>query len=136
MLAFLPSLYKEQFNAFLSISYEDRLKRLGGVRIWNRRLHKTPAGVVYAGRPGTLGNPFAVGIHGERGECCFKFERWMITGVSFDNNIATEKKRLAILAMLPGLEHKDLECWCCELPSPSMRPERCHTETIAWLANK
>ena len=109
-----------------------RIKLLGGVKIYNRRNRNTPRGVIYGGRPTILGNPFVVGRHGIQGECCNLFEAWLMTGQwrhikDIDCPEATEDKRLAILTMLPELEGKDLECWCW--------PDRCHLETVAYLAN-
>lgn len=110
----------------------ERLKWLGGVRIWNKRYHNTPPGTKYGGRPTILGNPFEVGKHGARGECCDMHQSWLITGrwrhiKDVDCPAATETLRAKVLEMIPSLRGQDLECWCW--------PNRCHMEVIAHMAN-
>lgn len=79
------------------------------------------------------GNPFEVGKHGERGQCCDMFEAWLDTGDwRHINNVecpaATEEKRQWILSHIHELKGCDLECWCW--------PNRCHCITLAKRANK
>lgn len=105
----------------------ERVKRLGGVRIWNRRNGKAPFPTKYCGRPTILGNPFVVGQHGAQGECCYKYEQWLETGEDFGNKDATESRRLLVLALIPTLKRLNLECWCW--------PDKCHTESLARRAN-
>jgi len=60
------------------------------------------------------GNPFIVGRHGDRDECCDKYAKWIL-------------EQPALLADLHELRGKTLLCWCS--------PQRCHAETLVALAN-
>jgi hypothetical protein len=104
-----------------------------GIKIWNKRDRKTPPHAIYCGRPGLLGNPFEVGKHGNRNECCDMFEAWLDTGDwrhirNVDCPAATEQRRQWILFHLFELKGKDLECWCW--------PLRCHCLVLAVRANR
>lgn len=110
-----------------------RQHRLGGVKIFNKRIHDTHHDAIYCGRPygkfvvECFGNPFIIGQDGFHNECCDKFEAWLSTGESFGNINATEERRRWILTHIPDLKGKDLECWCW--------PKRCHCESLASRAN-
>ncbi len=111
----------------------DRMKALGGVKIYNKRDRPAvPSHVKYCGRPTMWGNPFEVGRHGTRDECCDMFEAWFDTGEwrhikDVDCPPATEARRQWMIAHIQDLRGSDLECWCW--------PNRCHTETLANRAN-
>lgn len=105
-----------------------RILLLGGVQIWNKRDRTTRRDVRYCGRPTGFGNPFEVGKHGTRDECCYKFEQWLETGEDFGNSAATSERRRWIIEHILELKGQDLECWCW--------PNRCHTETLANRANR
>ena len=61
------------------------------------------------------GNPFRIGIDGDRDEVCDKHARWIMT-------------QPHLLAALEELRGKRLGCWCS--------PLRCHGDTLAKLADK
>lgn len=70
---------------------------------------------VYIGRPSKWGNPFRIGIDGDREEVITKFHRWILG--------------------MPGLLHdihdlrgKRLGCWCA--------PQPCHGDILARMANR
>ena len=69
---------------------------------------------VYIGRPSKWGNPFAVGKHGQRGDCIGLYERWL-------------RENAALFAALDELRGLVLGCWCA--------PRACHGELLVRLAN-
>ena len=98
-----------------------------GIKIHNRKDKCTPLHAKYCGRPGILGNPFEIGKDGTRDEVCEKHAAWLDTGINFGCAAATEDRRQAVLAMIPKLQHQDLECYCA--------PARCHCIKLAQMAN-
>lgn len=103
-----------------------------GIKIHNKKHSATPTHARYCGRPGILGNPFEVGKHGGRGQCCDMHAAWLDTGDwRHINNVecpaATEKRRQQVLLLIPTLKGQDLECWCA--------PDRCHCIKLAQMAN-
>lgn len=71
-------------------------------------------GSVYIGRPSKWGNPFILGIDGNRAEVVAKYARWIQT-------------QPQLLADLPELKGKHLMCWCA--------PAACHGDVLLALAN-
>jgi len=67
---------------------------------------------VYIGRPGKWGNPFIIGVHGNRNEVIEKYEKWI-------------RKRPGLLADLGELKGKVLGCHCW--------PSRCHGDILIKL---
>ena len=57
-------------------------------------------------RQSPYGNPFRIGIHGNRDACIIKHDTWFL---------ANEVLKARVLTELAG---KDLGCWCW--------PEKCH----------
>lgn len=85
-----------------------------------RVLHKRgriPANAVYVGRPSPFGNPFIVGVDGERGECIELFKYWI-------HRPEQDALRERMKSELAG---KDLVCHCAPLP--------CHAEVILEIVN-
>lgn len=88
---------------------------------------------VYIGRPRAgqdwrFGNPFVVGQHGPRGECCSKFKEWLRTGDSQGCPGATPQRRSWILNNLWSLFDKTLVCFC--------HPSPCHGDELRRLAHQ
>lgn len=81
--------------------------------IYNRRDKNVPDAAVYVGRPTKWGNPFVIGLDGDRDEVVTKHRAWLITA--------------PIREDLHELKGKDLVCWCS--------PEACHAETLWEFAN-
>lgn len=69
---------------------------------------------VYIGRPSKWGNPFKVGVHGDRRECIARYREW----------IATQPGLLADIGELQG---QALGCWCA--------PKACHGDVLRELAD-
>jgi hypothetical protein len=81
---------------------------------WSARL-PTDREIINIMRPGPWGNPFRVGVHGGRGECCDKFESWL-------------KSQYELLCERWRLRGKALRCCCHER-------ERCHGDTWCRVAD-
>lgn len=73
-------------------------------------------GAVYIGRPSYWGNPFVVGVHGERGECIAKYEDWLLS------------QPVKVGAVKKYLKGKDLYCYCA--------PKACHGDVLLRIANE
>ena len=84
--------------------------------VWHTRTlpFRKPADVVYIGRPSKWGNPFVIGIHGNRDEVVAKYKEWF-------------QKQPDLIAALPELVGKRLACFC--------KPFACHGDYLAELAN-
>lgn len=82
-------------------------------RVYN--VHSKQPGAVRIDRSTKWGNPFVIGRDGNRDEVCDKYEKWFW-------------KQPQLVAALPELRGKDLECWC--------HPLRCHGDFLLREANK
>ncbi len=69
---------------------------------------------VYVGRPSAWGNPFVVGVHGDREAVIKQYEIWL-------------KQNKLLMSLLPRIRGKDLACWCA--------PRQCHADVLIRLAN-
>lgn len=84
-------------------------------KVWNKRLQMgIPTSAIYIGRPSKWGNPFVVGIDGNRAEVIRRYERWI--------------KNCYLIDDIHELRGKDLVCWCSPLP--------CHGDVLLRLANQ
>jgi hypothetical protein len=70
---------------------------------------------VYVGRPSKWGNPFKIGVHGDRERVIAKYREWLL-------------KQPHLMAALPELRGKILACWCA--------PASCHADVLSELANE
>ena len=70
---------------------------------------------VYVGRPSLWGNPFKVGVDGDREAVIAAYEKWL-------------RSNKALMAALPRLRGKNLACWCA--------PRACHADVLLRLANE
>ena len=98
---------------------------------------RTPEGVIYAGRPTPLGNPFATERFGHRR--AVRLHRLWLTGCLGALSLeklgfspaeidALFRLRVRVLERLKQLRGVDLQCWC-----PLTAP--CHVDTLLELAN-
>lgn len=67
---------------------------------------------VYIGRPSKWGNPFTIGIDGNRGEVIKKYEEWVLSQPN-------------LMDALYELGGKRLGCWC--------HPKSCHGDVLVKL---
>jgi len=70
----------------------------------------------YIGRGSPWGNPFVIGVHGNRLEVIARYEEWI-------------RGQPALLARLPELAGKVLACHCAS----AVNPKRCHGEVLLRL---
>jgi hypothetical protein len=83
-------------------------------KVWNKRDPNVPREAIYVGRPTKWGNPFKVGIHGDRDVCVRLFRKSCCS----DDYIRQAREEL---------RGKDLVCWCA--------PAACHADVLLELAN-
>lgn len=69
---------------------------------------------VYIGRPSKWGNPFIIGVHGDRSQVINKYKAYI-------------HSRPTLLEAIPELCGKCLGCYC--------KPLACHGDVLAELAN-
>lgn len=70
---------------------------------------------VYIGRPSKWGNPFVVGVDGDRATVIAQYRDWVL-------------RQPELMAALPELRGKVLGCWCS--------PQACHGDVLVELANQ
>jgi hypothetical protein len=91
------------------------------IRIENKKTYRGAG--VYIGRPSLLGNPFEIGVHGERQDVIRFYRQWLWERMVEQGGVYAELKRLARLAKQGDLT---LICWC-------KQPDRqiaCHGDVI------
>jgi len=76
--------------------------------------YKNPGDIVYIGRPSKWGNPFILGIHGDRQTVIRKYRQWLMG-------------QPTLLSQLHELRGKTLVCFC--------KPFACHGDILAELAD-
>lgn len=90
----------------------------------NKRMYRRTMGMlpsdVYIGRPGPWGNPFVIGVHGNRQEVIAAFKEWLL-------NSDTQQARW-MREHVHELKGKTLICWCS--------PDACHGDILAKLAEE
>lgn len=67
---------------------------------------------IYIGRPSKWGNPFQIGIDGNRKEVIQKYRKWIIS-------------QPELLSSLHELKYKTLGCYC--------KPKECHGDVLVEL---
>lgn len=88
------------------------------IRVVNKK-HWTGGGY-YCGRPSALGNPFKIGIDGNRDEVTEKYREWLKEALKHD--IIVRREFDALVAAYVDFGELVLVCWCA--------PERCHCDII------
>lgn len=78
--------------------------------LYNRNIDTVPDDAVYIGRGSPWGNPFIIGVDGDREEVCDLFERATLPHLD-----------------VSALRGRDLVCFCA--------PKRCHGDAILQKAN-
>lgn len=85
----------------------------------NRVVHcKRESYDVYIGRPSKWGNPFKIGLHGNRKEVLSLYRRWLLMEAQTPLREAAKKE----------LRGKILGCWCA--------PQACHGDILLEIANE
>ena len=86
-------------------------ERLCAMKVLNKR--DVGAKGVYIGRGSPWGNPFVIGIHGDRDDVIYEYRHWMM------------EQWCKIDGWLEPLIGKDLLCYCA--------PLRCHGDVLIEL---
>jgi hypothetical protein len=83
-------------------------------KVLNKHTADSRAGAVYIGRGSKWGNPFRIGIDGNRTAVIEKYERWL-------------RSQHDLLRALDELRGRNLLCFCA--------PKACHGDLLLRLAN-
>jgi hypothetical protein len=83
-------------------------------KVLNKHQAGIPANAVYIGRGSKWGNPFRIGLDGDRAAVIAKYERWLA-------------QQPHLLRSLDELRGRDLVCFCA--------PCACHGDLLLRLAN-
>lgn len=86
--------------------------------VLNKLIDVVPPGTVYVGRPSKWGNPFRIGVDGDREEVIAKYLEYLL---------GTEHTTGLVLD-IGELRDRDLVCFCAPLP--------CHADVLLELANR
>lgn len=87
----------------------------GPPRVLNRKRDGIPPWAVLVDRTTKWGNPFRIGVHGDRARVLALYADWL-------------PQQPDLMDALPELRGKDLVCCCA--------PEPCHAQTLIRLANE
>ena len=85
-------------------------------KVHNKYHQTAPPDAIYIGRGSMFGNPYIIGVNGNRNEVCDKFEKMIL------------KNKKLIKQIKNKLKGKDLVCYCA--------PKRCHGDFLVKLANE
>jgi hypothetical protein len=80
-------------------------------KVHNKHARTAPADAVYVGRGSLWGNPFRIGIDGDRNAVCDRFECEILPALD-----------------VRALRERDLICYCA--------PQRCHADALLKKANQ
>lgn len=76
-------------------------------------------GAVYIGRPSVFGNPFVIGVHGNRAQVIERFREYAVDRAYHDP--AWRQQVVQLIGCT-------LACYCA--------PAACHGEVLLWLAER
>ena len=109
------------------------------IQLSRKKGWRMPPNTVSVARPGLMGNPFKVGVHGTARHCVQSYRRLLTGSVSLRrHNMLRILKGMEgrgeahvaeMKARIPDLRGKNLACWC-PLDAP------CHADVLIELANK
>jgi hypothetical protein len=85
-----------------------------GCKVLNKHTDQKPATAVYIGRGSKWGNPFKIGVDGDRATVIARHEAWL-------------RDQHNLLRALHELQGHDLICFCA--------PAACHGDLLLRLAN-
>lgn len=107
----------------------DRPKR---IRLSRAKGFRLPANAVNVARPTKWGNPFIVGIDGDRRECVHLYVMMLGYGTYITCKAHADAQlavRRCVIAHVRDLRGKDLACWCALDGKP------CHADVLLKIAN-
>ena len=102
-------------------------------QVLNRKYNLLDESVILIDRSTPWGNPFIIGVNGNRDEVCNIYESWLERWIKYkeESNILIGIRIFNnkwVMAHVKELRGKDLVCWCS--------PSRCHGNILIELANK
>jgi len=95
------------------------------IKLSRRRGHRKPHDAVTVARPTFWGNPWRVGVHGDRAACVRAHADWL---AGLRDDAPDGESARDVLARIGELRGKSLACWC-------HLNEQCHGDTLIALAN-
>ncbi len=84
------------------------------MKVLNKHIHSIPENAVYIGRGSKWGNPYIIGVDGNRMLCIQKYKEYIM-------------QKPELLACLPELLGKNLVCYC--------KPQPCHGDVLIDLVD-
>jgi len=96
------------------------------ITVTNRRYAPVHSGNhvrIHVGRPSPLGNPYRIGLDGNRATVINRYRTWLARAAVNDPAVRAELTRI-IHFVFEGMP-VDLECWCA--------PAACHADVIREL---
>ena len=109
-----------------------RLSRKKGWTLRDASMATNGLPAISVARPRLLGNPFIVGVDGDRAECVQLYEMMLAGYICLTKSPSVKAQQAAIDAVvqrLPDLRGKNLACWCALDGKP------CHADVLLELAN-
>lgn len=91
-------------------------------KVYNKRHKNVPKDAVYVGRPTKWGNPFVIGVDGNREEVIAKYKKWL------EEEGLKDYASYGSVVIRTELRGKDLLCWCA--------PKACHADVLLEIANQ
>jgi hypothetical protein len=88
------------------------------IRLQRTKGWRKPATAVVVARPSRWGNPFRIGVDGDRIECRDQFRAALLRG----------ELAISVVDVRRELGGRDLACWCNE-------GEACHADVLHEIAN-
>lgn len=102
------------------------------IRLSRARGFRLPENAVNVARPGRWGNPFVVGEHGTRVQCCAMFHQLSRGLIDFSSSVDVDLQLTMYRRLrrhLGDLAGRDLACWC------PLDGGACHGDVLIFLAN-
>ena len=89
------------------------------ITVVNKKYYNGTGGY-YCGRPSPFGNPFKIGVDGNRDEVIGKYREWLENALK--NDVAVKKEFDALVQGYRDFGELILVCWC--------KPLGCHCDVI------
>ncbi len=99
----------------------------GRVTVHSRRTYCGPKGH-YIGRPSVLGNPYSIGMHGDRDEVIVRYRIWLQDRMELRDDKAVLDRMDELADLVRCGQHVHLLCWCAPLP--------CHGDVVAEFVRR
>ena len=104
------------------------------IQLARRKGWRLPDNTVVVARPSPWGNPFVVGVDGDRASCVELYRILMLGGYARMRSVvdfaAQQAAFIYVTSNIHLLRGKDLACWCALDGKP------CHADVLLDLANQ